>query len=159
MLLLLVVAMEAGPAGTLPLLVEVGAASRPPTEVEAEPAGTLPLLVETWAVDIRPPPFWAVDALAPPSWAVDVRAPPSWAVDAPTPSPGPCPLSASLSSPFLPWPVEVMGSGPAGTLPLLVAVGTAGLPSLLWVVVGPADTLPLLVGMGAAGTPLTGEDS
>ncbi|MGH0171404.1 UNVERIFIED_CONTAM: hypothetical protein FKN15_006337 [Acipenser sinensis] len=39
--------VEVEPAGTLPLLAEVGSTHSPPTEVEVEPAGTLPLLVET----------------------------------------------------------------------------------------------------------------
>ncbi|MBN3282029.1 IF5A1 factor, partial [Polyodon spathula] len=50
--------LEVEPAGILPLLVEVGGVSSPSRAMEMEPAGILLLLVGTWAVDIRPSPSW-----------------------------------------------------------------------------------------------------
>ncbi|MGH0134898.1 UNVERIFIED_CONTAM: hypothetical protein FKN15_004464 [Acipenser sinensis] len=108
---------------------------------EAAPAPLPRMVVEAKAAP-APPHLAAKAAGAPPFLAAKAAgAPPLLAVKAA----GAPPLLAAKGKPagMLHLLVE---TGPASTLPLLVAVGTAGLPSLLWVVeAGLAGTLPLLV--------------
>ncbi|MGH0168930.1 UNVERIFIED_CONTAM: hypothetical protein FKN15_063721 [Acipenser sinensis] len=105
-----------GPAGTLPLLMEVGATNSPPTEVEVASAGILPLLVEVGVT----------------------KSPPMTVEVAPA---GILPVLAEVGATHSP-PMEVEAE-PAGILPLLVEVGATHSPPTA-VEVEPAGPLLLL---------------